>query len=79
MYESMMNKCMYGHIYGTRITYGGWRDESDGTALQTQDSKYEPSRPEAEHATCTYWSRRLPTILDIGLRRQNISGSCSKY
>ena len=31
--------------------------------LQTQDSKFEPCRSEAEHAT--YQSRRLPTILNL--------------
>ena len=33
----------------------------DDTVLQTQDSKFEPWRSEAEHATSR--SRRLPTIL----------------
>ena len=40
-----------------------WWDEWDDTALQTQDSKFEPCRSEAEHATSR--SRRLPTILII--------------
>ena len=39
-------------------TYWGWWDD---TGLQTQDSKFEPWRSEAEHATSP--SRRLPTIL----------------
>ena len=33
------------------------------TVLQTQDSKFEPWRSEAEHATSR--SRRLPTILNF--------------
>ena len=36
-------------------------DEWDDTVLLTQDSKFEPWRSEAEHATSR--SRRLPTIL----------------
>ena len=39
------------------------RDESDDTALQTQDSKSEPWRSEAEHATTR--SQRLHTILNL--------------
>ena len=42
-------------------TSWGWWDDWDDTVLQTQDSKFEPSRSEAEHATSR--SRRLPTIL----------------
>ena len=41
----------------------GWWDEWDDTALQTQDSKFESLRSEAEHATSR--SRRLPTILNL--------------
>ena len=44
-----------------RRTSWGWWDEWDDTVLQTQDSKFEPWRFEAEHATSR--SRRLPTIL----------------
>ena len=44
-----------------RRTSWGWWDDWDDTVLQTQDSKYEPWRSEAEHATSR--SRRLPTIL----------------
>ena len=44
-----------------RRTSWGWWDEWDDTVLQTQDSKFEPWRSEAEHATSR--SRRLPTIL----------------
>ena len=46
-----------------RRTSRGWCDKRDDTALQTQDSKFEPCRSEAEHATSR--SRRLPTILNI--------------
>ena len=42
-------------------TSWGWWDDWDDTVLQTQDSKFEPWRSEAEHATSR--SRRLPTIL----------------
>ena len=45
----------------SRRTFWGWWDEWDDTALQTQDSKFEPWRSEVEHAT--YRSRRLPAIL----------------
>ena len=44
-----------------RRTSWGWWDEWDDTVLQTQDSKFEPWRPDVEHATSR--SRRLPTIL----------------
>ena len=44
-----------------RRTSWGWWDEWDDTVLQTLDSKFEPWRSEAEHATSR--SRRLPTIL----------------
>ena len=44
-----------------RRTSWGWWDDWDDTVLQTQDSKFEPWRSEAEHATSR--SRRLPTIL----------------
>ena len=47
----------------TRRTSRGWWDKWDGTALQKQDSKFEPWRSDAEHAT--YRSRRLTTILDL--------------
>ena len=39
----------------------GWWDDWDDTVLQTQDSKFEPWRSAAEHAT--FRSRRVPTIL----------------
>ena len=41
-----------------RRTSWGWWDDWDDTVLQTQDSKFEPWRSEAEHATSR--SRRLP-------------------
>ena len=44
-------------------TSWGWWDEWDDTALQTQDSKYDPWRSEAEHTTSQ--SRRLLTILSL--------------
>ena len=40
-----------------RRTSWGWWDDWDDTVLQTQDSKFEPWRSEAEHATSR--SRRL--------------------
>ena len=44
-----------------RRTSWGWWDDWDDTVLQTQDSKFEPWRSEAEHVTSR--SRRLPTIM----------------
>ena len=44
-----------------RKTSWRWGDDPDDTVLQTQDSKFEPRRSEAQHATSR--SRRLPTIL----------------
>ena len=44
-----------------RRTSWGWWDEWDDTVLRTRDSKFEPWRSEAEHATSR--SQRLPTIL----------------
>ena len=52
--------CTY-RLNWARITIWGWWDDWDDTVLQTQDSKFEPWRSEAEHATSR--SRRLPTIL----------------
>ena len=49
-----------------RRTSWGWWDDWDDTVLQTQDSKFEPWRSEAEHATSR--SRRLPTILTFTRR-----------
>ena len=46
-----------------RKTYWGWWDEWDDTTLQTQNSKFDPWRSEAEHATSR--SRRLPTLLNL--------------
>ena len=52
--------CTY-RLNCARRTSWGWWDDWDDTVLQTQDSKLEPWRSEAEHATSR--SRRLPTIL----------------
>ena len=46
-----------------RRTSWGWRDEWDDTALQIQDSKFEPWQSEVEHATSRW--RRLSTILGL--------------
>ena len=52
--------CTYRLNWARRTSWGWW-DDCDDTVLQTQDSKFEPWRSEAEHATSR--SRRLPTIL----------------
>ena len=52
--------CTYRLNWAKRTSWGWWDDWGD-TVLQTQDSKFEPWRSEAEHATSR--SRRLPTIL----------------
>ena len=52
--------CTYRLNWARRTSWGRW-DDWDDTVLQTQDSKFEPWRSEAEHATSR--SRRLPTIL----------------
>ena len=52
--------CTYRLSWARRTSWGWW-DDWDDTVLQTQDSKFEPWRSEAEHATSR--SRRLPTIL----------------
>ena len=52
--------CTYRLNWARRASWGWW-DDWDDTALQTQDSKFEPWRSEAEHATSR--SQRLPTIL----------------
>ena len=49
--------CTYRLNWARRTSWGWW----DDTVLQTQDSKFEPWRSEAEHATSP--SRWLPTIL----------------
>ena len=58
--------CTYRLNWARRTSWGWW-DESDDTALQTQDSKFVPWRSEAEHATSR--SRRLPTIFTRGWGR----------
>ena len=52
--------CTYRLNWARRTSWGWW-DDWDDIVLQTQDSKLEPWRSEAEHATSR--SRRLPTIL----------------
>ena len=52
--------CTYRLNWARRTSWGWW-DVWDDTVLQTQDSKFEPWRSEAEHATSR--SRSLPTIL----------------
>ena len=52
--------CTYRLNWARRTSWGWW-DDWDDTVLQTQDSKFEPWRSEAEHTT--FRSRRLPTIL----------------
>ena len=52
--------CTYRLNWARRTSWGWW-DDWDDTVLQTQDSKFEPWRSEAEYATSR--SRRLPTIL----------------
>ena len=54
--------CTY-RLHWARRSSWGWWDEWDDTALQTQASKFEPWRSEAEHATSR--SLRLPIILNI--------------
>ena len=54
--------CTYRLNWARRTSWGWW-DEWDDTVLQTQDSKFEPWRSEAENATTR--SRRLPTILSF--------------
>ena len=52
--------CTYRLNWARRTSWGWW-DDGDDAVLQTQDSKFEPWRSEAEHATSR--SRRFPTIL----------------
>ena len=52
--------CTYRLNWARRTSWGWW-DDWDDTVLQTQGSKFEPWRSEAEYATSR--SRRLPTIL----------------
>ena len=52
--------CTYRLNWARRTSWGWW-DDWDDTVLQTQDSKFEPWRSEAEHATSR--SRRLPALL----------------
>ena len=52
--------CIYRLNWATRTSWGWW-DEWDDTVLQTQDSRFEPWRSGAKHATSR--SRSHPTIL----------------
>ena len=52
--------CTYRLNWAKRTSWWWW-DDWDDTALQTQDSKFEPWRSEAEYATSR--SLRLPTML----------------
>ena len=54
--------CTYRLNWARRTSWGSW-DDWDDTVLQTQDSKFEPWRSEAEHTTSR--SQRLPTILTL--------------
>ena len=71
--------CTY-RLNWVRRTSWGWWDDWDDTVLQTQDSKFEPWRSEAEHATSR--SRRLPTILTFtrgwGVWYDNARNACYK-
>ena len=63
--------CTYRLNWARRTSWGWW-DDWDDTVLQTQDSKFEPWRSEAEYATSR--SRCLPTILTFtrGWGRNNL-------
>ena len=52
--------CTYRLNWARRTSWGWW-DDWDDTVLQTQDSKFEPWRSEAEHATSR--TLRLSAIL----------------
>ena len=54
--------CTYRLNWARRTSWGWW-DEWDDTALQTQNSKFEPWRSEVEHATSR--SRKFPIILNL--------------
>ena len=54
--------CKYRLNWAKRTSWGWW-DDWDDTVLQTQVSKFEHWRSEAEHATSR--SRRLPEILTL--------------
>ena len=57
--------CTYGLNWSRRTSWGWW-DEWDDTVHQRQDSKFDPWRSEAEHATFRW--RKLPTILSFTRR-----------
>ena len=58
--------CTYRLNWARRTSWGWW-DDWDDTVLQTQDSKFEPWRSEAEHATSR--SRRQLRALTISTRK----------
>ena len=60
--EVLGNTCAH-RLNWVRITYWRWWYEWDGSALQTQDSKFEPWRSEGECASSRL--SRLPTILNL--------------
>ena len=79
--------CTYTLNWARRTSWRWW-DEWNDTALQTQDSKFEPWRSEAEHATSR--SRRFSTILNhyewagrgrniFSLKLGGQSGVCNRY
>ena len=55
---------LHKYVHTKMKTSREWWDDWNDTVLQTQDSKFEPWRSEAEHATSR--SRRLPTIRGWG-------------
>ena len=57
-----MNVVFRPHLCRYKLNWGWW-DEWDDTALQIQDSKFEPWRSEVEYASSR--SRKLPTILNL--------------
>ena len=88
-----MNEWVWGHrcahirLNWSRITSRGWWDKWDDTVLQTHDSKFEPCRYEAGHATSR--SRWLPTLLNlyewpgkkkfVSLKLKGRSGARTRY
>ena len=59
--------CTYRLNWARRTSWGWW-DDWDDTVLQTQDSKFEPWRSEAEHATIIW-----DTLNTIHPRQKRIS------
>ena len=67
--------CTYRLNWARRTSWGWW-DDRDDTVLQTQDSKFESWRSEAEHATSR--SRRLPTILTSLCGKRELNNTLSR-